>query len=85
VQQLYDVYVECYGVPDKPAPYAPSAFFTSVFDGPSMYDTVVKYVKPKTKGTGLSLACLLNKRKLLRATHFVSHSWGQPTRQRLCS
>ena len=77
VQQLYDFYVECYGEPDRSKPYAPTKFFEDVQDGPTMYETVMKFVKPKTAGTGLSLACLLNMERPLRATHFVSHSWGE--------
>jgi len=41
----------------------------------TMWDVVQKFIKPATKGTGLSYALTLNKQKPLRATYMVSHGW----------
>lgn len=43
----------------------------------SMYDVIKTIIKPKTAGTGLGYALLLNEDEPLRAKFMVSHAWGE--------
>ena len=84
VRQLFDFGSEVYGSPEKLCAALPDetpevAFMVGMksYDHvTTMRSVVADHVKPKTAGTGLSLAVLLNQDNPLRAHHFVSH--GEP-------
>ena len=81
VQQLYDFACEVYETDDLLPFLAPSLLGgqEDYSDDPplSMYDVVKRHVKPKTAGSNVSLAVLLNRDAPKRASVFVSHSWAE--------
>lgn len=68
VRQIYDFYVECNGGP---------LTNSSLDDTTNMYEIVQKYVKPKTAGSGQSLAVFLNSEAPKAANKFLSHAWAE--------
>jgi len=96
IRQMYEFAIEIYGSPmnilvsaaevmmyfQENGPEADGRNLPHEHDNLSIYDVVNQYVKPRTKGTGLSLAVLLNKDNEQQPTTkaadlFLSHSWAE--------
>jgi len=94
IRQMYEFAVEIYGSPmnilvsaaevimyfNENGQEADGRNIPHEHDNLSIYDVVDQYVKPRTKGTGLSLAVLLNKddtQPTKAADLFLSHSWAE--------